>query len=75
MVYCRLSKKFLEVENMSKIIALYVRRSVSDKDKGNNSLSVESQISDCIKSLKEGEEYLLYCDDGKSAKNTKHGDC
>ena len=57
---------------MSKIIALYVRRSVSDKDKGNNSLSVDSQIADCIKSLKEGEEYRLYCDDGKSAKDTKH---
>jgi len=51
--------------------AVYVRRSVSDKDKGNNSLSIESQKSDCIKSLAEGEDYKVYCDDGKSAKNEK----
>jgi len=54
---------------MKKKTGIYVRRSVSDKDKGNNSLSIDSQIADCIKSLDEGEEYLLYCDDGKSAKD------
>ena len=55
-----------------KITAIYVRRSVSDKDKGNNSLSVDSQKAECVKSLKDGEEYRIYCDDGKSAKDTKH---
>ena len=47
-----------------------MRRSVSDKGKGNNSLSIASQIADCKKSLKEGKDFKLYCDDGKSAKNT-----
>jgi DNA invertase Pin-like site-specific DNA recombinase len=51
--------------------AVYVRRSVSDKDKGNNSLSIASQEADCVKSLREGERYQVYCDDGKSAKNEK----
>ena len=57
---------------MSKITAIYVRRSVSDKDKDNNSLSIDSQKAECVKSLKEGEEYRIYCDDGKSAKDMKH---
>ncbi len=57
---------------MKKVTAIYVRRSVSDKDKENNSLSIDSQIADCIKSLKEGEEYRIYCDDGKSGKDVKH---
>ena len=41
---------------MKKITAIYVRRSVSDRDKDNNSLSIDSQKADCIKSLGEGEE-------------------
>ncbi len=57
---------------MKKLTAIYVRRSVSDKDKDNNSLSIDSQKAECIKSLKEGEEYRLYCDDGKSAKDIEH---
>jgi len=57
---------------MKKITAIYVRRSVSDKDKGNNSLSIDSQKAECIKSLGNGENYRIYCDDGKSAKDTMH---
>lgn len=57
---------------MKKITAIYVRRSVSDKDKDNNSLSIDSQIADCKKSLNEGEEYQIYCDDGKSGKDIEH---
>lgn len=57
---------------MKKITAIYVRRSVSDKDKGNNSLSIDSQKEDCIKSLPKGEEYRIYCDDGKSGKDIEH---
>jgi len=51
---------------MEKFVAIYVRRSVSDKDKGNNSLSIASQKADCLKELKKGEKYRIYCDDGKS---------
>jgi len=54
---------------MQKQTAIYVRRSVSDKDKGNNSLSIDSQKAECIKFLNEGETYRIYCDDGKSGKN------
>ena len=57
---------------MKKYTAIYVRRSVSDKDKDNNSLSIDSQKAECVKSLKEGEEYRIYCDDGKSAKDIRH---
>jgi len=57
---------------MKKITAIYVRRSVSDKDKDNNSLSIDSQIADCIKSLKKGEKYQIYCDDGRSGKDIEH---
>ena len=57
---------------MKKYTAIYVRRSISDKDKDNNSLSIDSQKAECVKSLKEGEEYRIYCDDGKSAKDIKH---
>ncbi|MDR2728098.1 MAG: recombinase family protein, partial [Chitinispirillales bacterium] len=52
-----------------KLTAIYARRSVSDKDKDNNSLSIDSQIAECVKSLAEGEDYRIYCDDGKSAKD------
>lgn len=57
---------------MKKFTAVYVRRSVSDKDKDNNSLSIESQKAECIKSLNEGEDYRIYCDDGKSGKDIEH---
>lgn len=62
----------MEADIVKKVTAIYVRRSVSDKDKGNNSLSIESQKADCIKSLSAGEEYRVYCDDGKSGKDIKH---
>ena len=62
----------MEADNMEKITAIYVRRSVSDKDKDNNSLSIESQKSECIKSLAKGEKYRIYCDDGKSGKDIEH---
>ncbi len=55
-----------------RITAIYVRRSVSDKDKDNNSLSIESQIAECIKSLNKGEKYQVYCDDGRSGKDIEH---
>jgi len=57
------------VQNLKikKETAIYVRRSVSDKD--NNSLSIDSQKAECIKSLDEGESYRIYCDEGKSGKN------
>lgn len=45
---------------MEKYVAIYVRRSVSDRDKGNNSLSIDSQKADCMKQLKKGEKYRLY---------------
>ena len=57
---------------MEKYVAIYVRRSVSDRDKGNNSLSIDSQKADCMKQLKKGEKYRLYCDDGKSGKDIAH---
>ena len=62
---------------MKKITAIYVRRSVSDKDKGNNSLSIDSQKADCIRYLENGgklskDSYRIYCDDGKSGKDIAH---
>lgn len=57
---------------MKKLTAIYVRRSVSDKDKDNNSLSIDSQIADCKKSLSKGEQFSVYCDDGKSGKDIEH---
>ena len=57
---------------MKKLTAIYVRRSVSDKDKDNNSLSIESQTADCVRSLSKGEKYRVYCDDGKSGKDIEH---
>lgn len=53
-----------------KYTAIYVRRSVADRD--NNSLSIESQIADCIKFLGEGVEHKVYCDNGKSGKDIEH---
>ena len=42
---------------MNKITAIYVRRSVSDKDKGNNSLSIDAQKADCIRYWRTGARY------------------
>ena len=57
---------------MDKFTAIYVRRSVSDADKGNNSLSIAAQKEECIKYLEEGVDYKVYCDDGKSGKDIEH---
>jgi DNA invertase Pin-like site-specific DNA recombinase len=54
------------------ITAIYVRRSVSDKIKDNNSLSIEAQKAECIKYVGENENYRIYCDDGKSGKDVAH---
>ena len=54
---------------MKKATAIYARRSVSDKDKDNNSLSINSQIEDCKKFIGESEKFHVYCDDGISAKD------
>ena len=43
------------------IMAIYVRRSVSDKDKGNNSLSISAQKEECIRFVGECD-YRIYCD-------------
>ena len=57
--------------NNNGITAIYVRRSVSDKDKGNNSLSISAQREECIKFVGNCE-YQVYCDDGKSGKDVQH---
>ena len=57
--------------NTGKFKAIYVRRSVSDKDKGNNSLSIQAQKEECIRYVG-NDEYKLYCDDGKSGKDIQH---
>lgn len=57
--------------NNGKFKAIYVRRSVSDKDKGNNSLSIQAQKEECIRYVG-NDEYKLYCDDGKSGKDIQH---
>lgn len=54
------------------ITAIYVRRSVSDKDKGNNSLSINAQKEECVKFVGENSDYRIYCDDGKSGKDIQH---
>ncbi len=66
-----------KTKNTGKITAIYVRRSVSDKDKGNNSLSIDAQKEECIKFLEKGgnvseSSYRIYCDDGKSGKDIAH---
>lgn len=38
----------------TKYTAIYVRRSVSDNDKGNNSLSIAAQREECIRFVGEG---------------------
>lgn len=57
---------------MDKFTAIYVRRSVSDTEKGNNSLSIAAQKEECIKHLGKGVDYKVYCDDGKSGKDIEH---
>ena len=47
---------------MNKITAIYVRRSVSDQDKGNNSLSIDAQKAECIRYLGDESNYRIYCD-------------
>lgn len=61
----------------TKITAIYVRRSVSDKDKGNNSLSIDAQKAECMRYFENGgkvkkDSYRIYCDDGKSGKDIAH---
>lgn len=53
---------------MNKFTAIYVRRSVSDADKGNNSLPIEAQKEECIRFLGGDANYKMYCDDGKAAR-------
>lgn len=57
---------------MNKFTAIYVRRSVSDADKGNSSLSIEAQKEECIRFLGGDANYKMYCDDGKSGKDIEH---
>lgn len=57
--------------NNSGITVIYVRRSVSDKDKENNSLSIAAQKKECVKFVGNCE-YRIYCDDGKSGKDIAH---
>ena len=64
--------KLWEADKMNKITAIYVRRSVSDKDKGNNSLSIDAQKEECIRYLGKDTKYRIYCDDGKSGKDIAH---
>lgn len=56
---------------MNKITAIYVRRSVSDRDKGNNSLSIDAQKEECVRYVG-NSAYRIYCDDGKSGKDVAH---
>ena len=51
-----------EADTMNKITAIYVRRSVSDQDKGNNSLSIDAQKAECIRYLGGECNYRIYCD-------------
>ena len=56
-------------KNTDGLTAIYVRRSVADKD--NNSLSIEAQKEDCIKYVGDCE-FRIYCDNGFSGKDTEH---
>ncbi len=58
--------------NTTIFTAIYVRRSVSDKDKDNNSLSIDAQKAECVAYIGENENYHIYCDDGKSGKDIAH---
>ena len=57
--------------NGNGLTAIYVRRSVSDSYKGNNSLSISDQKEECIRFVGD-EPYRIYCDDGKSGKDVTH---
>ena len=57
--------------NEKGLTAIYVRRSVSDSYKGNNSLSINAQKEECIRFVGD-EPYRIYCDDGKSGKDVTH---
>lgn len=59
-----------KIVNNNGVTAIYVRRSVADRD--NNSLSIESQKEDCIRYVGEDCVYRLYCDNGFSGKDTEH---
>lgn len=59
-----------KITNNCGVTAIYVRRSVADRD--NNSLSIESQKEDCIRYVGEDCVYRLYCDNGFSGKDTEH---
>ena len=58
-----------KIINTNGIDAIYVRRSVSDRD--NKSLSIESQKEECIRYVG-NREYRIYCDNGFSGKDTEH---
>lgn len=59
-----------KIKNTNGITAVYVRRSVSDRD--NKSLSIEAQKEDCIRFIGENVQYRVYCDNGFSGKDTTH---
>lgn len=54
---------------MKKFTAIYVRRSVGDKD--NKSLSISAQKADCIRFIGEDAVYKIY-EEEKSGKDIKH---
>lgn len=62
----------MKIKNNNGLTAIYVRRSVSDKEKGNNSLSIDAQREECIRFVGADSEYRIYCDDGKSGKDVQH---
>ena len=57
--------------NTNGITAIYVHRSVSDKDRGNNTLSIAAQKEECVKFAGKCD-YRIYCNDGKSGKDIAH---
>lgn len=70
--YDRLSYYWRLIIMTSKFTAIYVRRSVSDKEKGNDSLSIAAQREECIRYVGEETNFKVYCDDGKSGKDVRH---
>lgn len=60
--------------NTNGITAIYVRRSVSDKDRGNNTLSIAAQKEECVKFAGKCD-YQIYCNDGKSGKDIGSPSC
>ena len=53
-----------------KYTAIYVRRSVADRN--NNSLSIEAQEEECIRYLNGDANYKVYREEGKSGKDIQH---